>query len=246
MTTPAEAVDPPDEHAGPYRRRRPPVQPGGRARPLGRPRQWIKNLLVFVAPAAAGVLFHRHVLLAQPSPPSGSSAWPPRAPTSSTTPSMPTSDRSHPTKRLRPVASGVVPVPLAVTLGIGLLVVVGRRWRGLLAGWHLALVMAVYAAGQRGLLPRAQARAHPRPGRRERRVRPAGHRRRRGHRRRPLQLVPHRGLLRLAARRDRQAVGREAAPGRARRPTTARSARRSVSTRRPSSARSGPCRPRSR
>ena len=54
MTTSAEAVDRPDEHPGQPR-------PASASLPLGlaklcRPRQWIKNLLVFVAPGAAGVI----------------------------------------------------------------------------------------------------------------------------------------------------------------------------------------------
>ena len=60
MTKPAEAVDRPDD--------KPPAPVGppeslvhGLVR-LARPRQWVKNVLVFVAPAAAGVLFHRGVL----------------------------------------------------------------------------------------------------------------------------------------------------------------------------------------
>ncbi|HEY5096560.1 MAG TPA: decaprenyl-phosphate phosphoribosyltransferase, partial [Acidimicrobiales bacterium] len=53
-------------------------------------------------------------------------------------------DRLHPTKRLRPVAVGVVPVPVAVAVGLAMLAVsIGLGQ--LLAGWHLTLVMAVYA-----------------------------------------------------------------------------------------------------
>ena len=109
---------------------------------LARPRQWIKNLLVFVAPAAAGVLLHGSVLL--------------RTVASFAIFCLAASgtyflndaidapaDRLHPTKRTRPVASGVVPATMALTLGIVLLVVAVLLGE-LLAGWHLALVMGVY------------------------------------------------------------------------------------------------------
>ncbi len=109
---------------------------------LARPRQWIKNVLVFVAPGAAGVLLHGSVL------------WPTVAAfaifclAASGTYYLndaidAPADRVHPTKRFRPVASGLVPVPLALTVGIGLLVV-ATVLGGLLAGWHLALVMGLY------------------------------------------------------------------------------------------------------
>ncbi len=109
---------------------------------LARPHQWIKNLLVVVAPAAAGVLLHAGVLgrtaaafgifcLAASGTYFLNDAIDAEA------------DRNHPTKYRRPVAAGVVPVPLAVTVGLVFLVaavVLGE----LLAGWHLALVMGVY------------------------------------------------------------------------------------------------------
>ena len=111
---------------------------------LARPRQWIKNLLVFVAPAAAGVLLHGNVL------------W--RAVAAFAIFCLAASgtyflndaidaeeDRAHPTKHRRPVASGQVSVALAVSVGIGLLVV-ATVLGGLLAGWGLALVMGLYGA----------------------------------------------------------------------------------------------------
>jgi decaprenyl-phosphate phosphoribosyltransferase len=111
---------------------------------LARPKQWIKNLLVFVAPASAGVLFHR------------SDFWPTLAAfgifclAASGTYYLndafdAESDRNHPSKRFRPVASGAVPVPLAVALG-SVLLVVSVGLGELVAGWHLAVVMAIYAA----------------------------------------------------------------------------------------------------
>ena len=140
MTTPAEAVDKPDEHAAQ------PAQPGslvGGLVRLSRPRQWIKNVLVFVAPAAAGVLLHWTVLwhaaaafgifcLAASGTYFLNDAFDAPA------------DRNHPSKRLRPVAAGLVPVPLAIGVGLVMLAVSAGlgAW---LAGWHLAVVMAVYA-----------------------------------------------------------------------------------------------------
>ena len=45
------------------------------------------------------------------------------------------------------MAAGVVPVPLAVTVGVALLAA-SVGWRVLLAGWHLGVVMGAYAAVQ--------------------------------------------------------------------------------------------------
>jgi decaprenyl-phosphate phosphoribosyltransferase len=141
VTTPAEAVDKSDEHAAQPARSEPLAR--GLVR-LSRPRQWIKNLLVFVAPGAAGVLLHWTVLwhataafgifcLAASGTYFLNDAIDAKA------------DRNHPTKRLRPVAAGVVPVPLAIAVGLAMLAVSAGlgEW---LAGWHLALVMAIYAA----------------------------------------------------------------------------------------------------
>lgn len=144
MTIPAEAVDTPDEQAAP-----PAAKPEsllhGLAR-LARPRQWIKNLLVFVAPGAAGVLLHATVLwhaaaafgifcLAATGTYYLNDARDAEA------------DRNHPTKRLRPVAAGVVPVTLALVLGVAFMAAsIGLG--ALLAGWHLSVVMGTYVAVQ--------------------------------------------------------------------------------------------------
>ena len=110
---------------------------------LARPRQWIKNLLVYMAAASAGVLSHWSIIwhctaafgifcLAASGTYYINDAI--DAP----------SDRIHPTKRRRPVAAGLVPVEVAVSAGVGMLVVsIGlATW---LAGWHLGVVMAAYA-----------------------------------------------------------------------------------------------------
>jgi len=144
VTRPAEAVDRPDDQPVP------PARPSeslahGLAR-LARPRQWIKNVLVFVAPAAAGVLLHRSVLW------HAAAAFGIFCLAASGTYYLndsldAASDREHPTKRNRPVAAGVVPVPLAITVGTVLLAAaVGLAV--VLAGWHLGVVMGAYVAIQ--------------------------------------------------------------------------------------------------
>ncbi len=142
MATPAGPVETPNQHASVPDDRRPPTLLGGLVR-LCRPRQWVKNVLVFVAPAAAGFLFHWDVLW------HSMAAFGIFCVAASGTYFLndaidAPSDRNHPTKRSRPVASGVVPVSLAVTLGLVLLVIAAGAGAAL-AGWHLALVMAVYA-----------------------------------------------------------------------------------------------------
>ena len=141
MTTPAGPVETPNQHASVPDDRIPPTLVGGLVR-LCRPRQWVKNLLVFVAPGAAGVLFHWDVLW------HSMAAFGIFCVAASGTYFLndaidAPSDRNHPTKRFRPVASGVVPGSLAVTLGLVLLVIAAGSGAAL-AGWHLALVMAVY------------------------------------------------------------------------------------------------------
>lgn len=107
-----------------------------------RPKQWAKNVLVFVAPAAAGVIteaFRLRLTII------GFIAF---CLVSSSTYLLNDildveSDRKHPTKHLRPIASGVVPVPLAATMS-GVLFVLGVLL-ALTSNWKLALVVALYA-----------------------------------------------------------------------------------------------------
>jgi decaprenyl-phosphate phosphoribosyltransferase len=120
---------------------------GGLLRALAvtaRPRQWAKNVLVFGAPATGGVL-----LEAEPFA---------RASAAFLAFSLVASgiyyvndvvdreaDRAHPRKRLRPVAAGRLPVRLAVTVAV-LLIVGGMAvatWSG---GLPLAAVTGMYAA----------------------------------------------------------------------------------------------------
>jgi decaprenyl-phosphate phosphoribosyltransferase len=109
---------------------------------VARPRQWIKNVLVFAAPGAAGVLTHWHSFLL------ATGAFGIFCIAASGTYFVndtidAEADRTHPRKRTRPVAAGIVPPALAATTGAALLLLgVGLAWW--MAGWHLALVMAAY------------------------------------------------------------------------------------------------------
>jgi decaprenyl-phosphate phosphoribosyltransferase len=137
-------VDRPDEHS---------ATPAGKPESLAhglvrlaRPRQWIKNLLVFVAPGAAGVLLHATVLW------HASAAFGIFCLAASGTYYLndaldADADRRHPKKRFRPVAAGAVPVPVALVLGVVMLAAsIGLgAW---LAGWHLSAVMGAYVAIQ--------------------------------------------------------------------------------------------------
>lgn len=111
---------------------------------VARPRQWIKNLLVFAAPGAAGVLSHGNVVLRA----SGTFAvfCLAAAGTYFLNDTLDAAaDRHHPVKRLRPVAAGTVSTLMAASTGLLLLATsVGLAWW--LAGWHLALVIAIYAS----------------------------------------------------------------------------------------------------
>ncbi len=124
--------------------------PGARRRGLwwgilriARPRQWVKNVLVFAAPGAAGVLSHSHVALR------ATGAFGIFCMAAAGTYFLndtldASADRHHPIKRMRPVAAGDVSATVAVSMSVVLLAAsVALAW--LLAGWHLALVIAIYA-----------------------------------------------------------------------------------------------------
>ena len=109
-----------------------------------RPRQWSKNALVFVAPAAAGAFHHRGTIL------ESLGAFGIFCAAASSTyllnDSMDAdSDRLHPVKQNRPIASGDLAIPVAISagaiLGVGSVV---AAWA--LAGWKLALIVGLYAA----------------------------------------------------------------------------------------------------
>src|SRR3954453_15977908 len=128
---------------------RPPDVPDGRRSLISalirtaRPKQWSKNVLVFAAPGAAGVLDNAEPLkqtliafvcfcLAA----SGTYFLNDAADVES--------DRRHPTKRFRPVAAGEVSVTLA--RGIGVLLVLAAIGLGFAARWELAVPIAGYVA----------------------------------------------------------------------------------------------------
>ncbi|WP_410647119.1 decaprenyl-phosphate phosphoribosyltransferase [Amycolatopsis sp. cmx-4-54] len=114
-----------------------------------RPRQWVKNVLVFAAPFFAfskstdrtGLLIAALIAFAAFSLVASSvylinDAIDVEA------------DRAHPTKRNRPIAAGIVPVPVAfVAAGVFFAAGLGISF---LASWQLAVVLAVYEAVQLG------------------------------------------------------------------------------------------------
>src|SRR3954469_8039125 len=106
-----------------------------------RPKQWMKNVLVVAAPAAAGVLTQRSVIL------DTIVAFVAFSLAASGTYFLNDSldveaDRRHAKKRFRPIAAGVVPVTTARIVGVILLAAgIGVSF---LANWRLALVIGIY------------------------------------------------------------------------------------------------------
>ena len=108
-----------------------------------RPKQWIKNLLVFAAPAAAGVLTHPKALaqtigafICFSLAASGTYFLNDAADIEA--------DRLHPKKRFRPVAAGEIPLDTARLVGTGLVAL--SVLASLAVNWHLAVVVASYVA----------------------------------------------------------------------------------------------------
>ncbi|MFB9906411.1 decaprenyl-phosphate phosphoribosyltransferase [Allokutzneria oryzae] len=112
-----------------------------------RPRQWIKNVLVLAAPFAAGQADNLHVLV------NALIAFVAFSLAASAIYLVNDSkdveaDRAHPTKRNRPIAAGIVPVPLAFGAAVALLL--GALGVSTLASWDLVIVIAVYEVVQLG------------------------------------------------------------------------------------------------
>ena len=113
-----------------------------------RPRQWLKNVLVFAAPGAAGVLDQWddlwRTLLAFVAFCLGASAiylWNDALDVDA--------DRLHPTKRRRPVAAGIVPVATAKVVGsllpiaaLGVAALTGRWQTVAVVGTYIVVLMA--------------------------------------------------------------------------------------------------------
>lgn len=114
-----------------------------------RPKQWVKNVLVLAAPLAAGpaALNARSlvdVLIAFVVFCFGASAIYLVNDARDVE-----SDRAHPTKRFRPIASGMLPVNLAYGMAVALIVAaIGLSF--LATSWSLAWVIGIYIALQLG------------------------------------------------------------------------------------------------
>ena len=108
-----------------------------------RPKQWAKNVLVFAAPGAAGVLDNGEFLVttvvlfvAFCAASSGTYYWNDLHDREA--------DRRHPTKRRRPIASGAIPVRVAAVVGSLLLVAgIGLAFT---ISWQTGLVVGLYVA----------------------------------------------------------------------------------------------------
>ncbi|MEV1024480.1 decaprenyl-phosphate phosphoribosyltransferase [Streptomyces sp. NPDC050264] len=136
-------------------RPREPVPAGGGTTPFAlsaglfrtaRPKQWVKNVLVVAAPAAAGELFVRHALVqlaivfmlftaAASAVYLINDARDAEA------------DRAHPVKRNRPVAAGLVPVPVAYAVG-GALAVLAPTAAAVLCNPVTAALLTAYVGMQ--------------------------------------------------------------------------------------------------
>lgn len=111
---------------------------------LARPKQWLKNVLVFAAPGAAGVLDEPKDLglallafAAMSLAASGTYYWNDALDVES--------DRSHPTKCKRPIAAGLVGVGIAKVLG-SVLMLAALGLAALTGRWQTVAIVAVYAA----------------------------------------------------------------------------------------------------
>jgi decaprenyl-phosphate phosphoribosyltransferase len=107
-----------------------------------RPKQWTKNVLVFAAPGAAGVLDEPRQLgltclafVAMCLASSGTYYWNDALDIES--------DREHPTKRFRPIASGDVPLRTAHIVGT-LLIVAALGVAALTGRWETVAIVALY------------------------------------------------------------------------------------------------------
>jgi decaprenyl-phosphate phosphoribosyltransferase len=108
-----------------------------------RPRQWVKNVLVFVAPAAAGVLTNQLDLLRLLATFGIYCAVASGIYLINDTIDAET-DRIHPDKRTRPIASGALTTAHAIAAA-ALLIALGLTSAWFVARWALVLVIGIYA-----------------------------------------------------------------------------------------------------
>ena len=108
-----------------------------------RPKQWLKNVLVFAAPGAAGVLDNFSslwktlvVFAALSLAASGTYYWNDIVDVDS--------DRRHPTKRTRPIAAGLVGINVARV--VGTLLLIGGIVLGFVPDWRSGVAVVVYVA----------------------------------------------------------------------------------------------------
>jgi decaprenyl-phosphate phosphoribosyltransferase len=129
----AQIDDPPVAH--------PPRSLGRALLAEARPKQWVKNVLVVAAPAAAGVLGERQAVL------DTGVAFVAFCLAASGTYFLNDSldveaDRLHKKKRFRPIAAGDLPVRLAQVVGV--LLILGGIGIGFVTGWKLPVVIGTY------------------------------------------------------------------------------------------------------
>ncbi|MFF9803383.1 decaprenyl-phosphate phosphoribosyltransferase [Streptomyces rochei] len=110
-----------------------------------RPKQWVKNVLVIAAPAAAGQLSSRHALTQLPLVFALFTACAAAVYLVNDARDA-DADRAHPTKRRRPVAAGQVPVPVAYAVGAALGVLAPA-----VAAWLVSPAVAALLAASLGM-----------------------------------------------------------------------------------------------
>ncbi|MFJ4783032.1 decaprenyl-phosphate phosphoribosyltransferase [Streptomyces sp. NPDC088794] len=110
-----------------------------------RPKQWVKNVLVVAAPAAAGQLFTRHALTQLALVFALFTACAAAVYLINDARDA-EADRAHPTKRHRPVAAGQVPVPVAYAVGGAL-----TALAPVLAAWLVSPVVAALLTAYLGM-----------------------------------------------------------------------------------------------
>ncbi|MDQ8704226.1 decaprenyl-phosphate phosphoribosyltransferase [Streptomyces sp. LHD-70] len=128
-----------------------PERPGPVSLPLGllrtaRPRQWVKNILVVAAPAAAGELFTRAAAVQLALVFALFTAAAAAVYLINDARDV-AADRAHPTKCRRPVAAGQVPVPVAYAVG-ALLAVLAPLAAAVLCNPMTSALLAAYLGMQ--------------------------------------------------------------------------------------------------